>query len=129
MYAKGVTADQLKEIGRLCNFEVNTEDEGSRVKFTLRNNSEHYHVISRSLWGSDRKYRTKVCYHGHWEFFELLFEEYPDAVVTSSYYGRVVYKADSWKPVALEMGSNVLRPYDGLTLRDKCDCESNGWSP
>lgn len=132
MYARNVTSWQLKAIADELHFEAQCEQDGNRVRFTLRNHRDRlydftYWVVSRNLWGKDRTFRKKVCYHGHWEFFERLFEEYPDAVVHTSYYGKVCYTASDWKQTARDLGSEVLRPIDGLMLRDKCECESEGW--
>ncbi len=123
MYAYGVTENQLKELAESCGFIAETEQQGiktPRVKFTLRNNSPEYH--SRGYHNSDLK--TKVCFHGHYVFLSELFNLYPNARVTVSWYKVLTYTADNFSELAEDVGNTVVRQYDQLRVRDKCDCES-----
>jgi hypothetical protein len=118
MYARNVTAQQLKEIAEDWGFVAQTNEEALRVKFTLRNKSDQYHVVT------DRAvFRGKVCYHGHYEFLETLFATYPDAIVDANWYKRVRYTSDNFEDLAEEVGDVVVRQFDQLRARDRCNCE------
>jgi hypothetical protein len=127
MYARNVNAAQLKEVAGKFQFSLDYDVQGNRVRFTLINMRDDgkYAVVNPGLSGSSRRFTSKVCYHGHYDFFRALFAEYPDAIVDAGYYQRVRYEMPNWEAEASELGNLVVREWDQLRVRDKCECESD----
>ena len=124
MYARNVTERNLQDIAAGVGFEAKTETvRDNYIKFTLTNKSDSYHVVNEGF-GSRRVMRTKVCYHGHYLFFLSLFDVFPKAVVDTGYYRKTRYTVETFEEEAERVGDTVIRQWDGLQVRDKCDCDA-----
>ena len=147
MIAKGVNnIHVLEDIADSLGMELtNTEDcyRGipDRIKFTLRlkNGNEKYQSKKprpQTLeWVEGepitdewifRRMGRSVCFHGHYAFFDKLFEKYPNAEIQSSWYGDWKHTADTLQENAQEMGMQPLGPEGNIhhrfQLRECCDC-------
>jgi|SRR5215831_3142157 len=119
MYVKNVPAEAVVAIARDFNFEAHVEiKSGGRVKFTLRNHSDKFHVVT-----DHKTMKSKVCYHGHYAFLENLFIHYPDAIVDASWFMRVKYNNENFHQLADEVGDTVVRQFGQIRVRDRCACE------
>jgi len=140
MRAKNVSADYLKGLAERLGLQVNIGTQrGSFINFTLRLDSdETYRSFSPNpveiIWtmppaAAGWKWRktNAVCFHGHYHFLELLFEDHPNAVVESGRYGHVKYTAEDFVEKAQEYGErrlgNTNNIYYGIRRRDCCWCE------
>lgn len=135
MYAYNVSRDTLLAVARACEFDINADTDGNRVKFTLRLPREGFsesHPQSplrfTSLKPSPKeiewvagkpfiadgieawKWRKSraVCFHGHYEFLEELFKWAPEARVISSYYGKVEYTRETFEEAANAYGDTRM---------------------
>lgn len=142
MRAKNVPAEYLKGLAERLGIVANIgTQKGSFINFTLRLDAEKkYQSYSPNpmeiMWsnppqGIGWKWRktNAVCFHGHFDFIELLFEDYPDAVIESGRYGHVKYTAEDFVEKAGEYGNrrlgNERNIYWPIKRRDCCWCEHN----
>lgn len=122
MYAKNIELASMVESASKFGFQLNTEVEAKRIKFTLRRGSNtKYQKVSRSFHG-DRK-TGSVCLHGHYHFFKECFQFAPQASFESAWYGKIVHTADTLEDNYdrmrdFEVGSQVYP----VLLNDCCDC-------
>ena len=144
MYAYNVPEHVLGQIAQELGFELDsdTQYDRKRVRFTLKlKEGDKYRKLSPNAisieWFNNHaestgwKWRrtSSVCFHGHYAFFEKLFELAPAAIVTSNLLGKVRYEGcdNAWRTVADELGRKRLGKegniYHSLQIRDCCNCE------
>lgn len=77
--------------------------------------------------GTKWRRTANLCYHGVWWFLLYLYEQAPEAVIETNWYGHIKYTKDTWMEVAAELGKRPLGPvgniYHHLSVKDKCNCE------
>ena len=142
MRAKNVPADYLRKLAEGLGMRVNIgTQKGSFVNFTLKpdisdvyrsyspNPTEIDWSIFPDVPGWKWRKSNAICYHGHYHFLELLFEDYPDAVVESSRYGAVKYTSENFEEEAEQYGENRLgnpgNIYYPIKRRECCGCENS----
>lgn len=124
MYARNVTERNLQDVARSLGFEAKTElVRDNYIKFNLVNHSDKYHVVHRGFNEKTKTMRTKVCFHGYWLFIANMLDVFHDVVIDAGYYGKVRYTAETFEKNAAEIGDTVVRQWDMLRVRDKCNCE------
>jgi hypothetical protein len=119
VYAKNVTERNLIDVAHSLGFETKPETvRDNYIKFTLRNKSNRFHAVH-----DGRTTKSLVCFHGHYLFLDTLFDIFPNAVVDASRSGQVRYTVGNFEDEAEEIGNNIVRQYDQLRIRDKCNCD------
>ena len=111
MYAKNVTTALIFEAAKAVglNAVATHEVERERVRFTLKcpHNKHRYASRTPQFHGEWRR-TSNVCFHGHYAFFEKLFNVAPEAIVTSTWYGDVTYTAGTFAHNANNLGNKPL---------------------
>ena len=145
MYAYNVPEHVLGQIAQELGFELDsdTQNDRKRVRFTLKlKEGDKYRKLSPNMFPGESllvyfgdaappkwKWRrtSSVCFHGHYAFFERLFERTPAAIVTTSRYGPIRYEGPNWHEVADALGNQRMgrggNIYHSLEIRDCCNCE------
>jgi hypothetical protein len=128
MYAKNCTQADLENAAGL-RWRINIEDRGSKgLMFTLRHynssNEKYIRGMKRTpnLDGSPGRRTNSLCLHEHYRYFRRLFLIAPDAIVESSYFGKIRHTADTLDENYENMRYIMLRQWDGLMLDDCCNC-------
>lgn len=88
MTCNGVSLADLEKIAaqvgvKLSNAAEKVTKRGVSCRFVLRPIGESLRRVSSLYHDTPRKVNA-VCYHGHCQFFDLLFDRFPSAVVVSS---------------------------------------------
>lgn len=106
---------------------------GKYVHFTLRmaqntptkkaeREDDHHPAMRYRKLGSDMKRWTgAVCFHGHKQFMDRLFIQFPDAVIRTklaAYLGREDFEA-KWSATGMDRHGPA---YMGMQYREFCNC-------
>lgn len=123
MYAKNATREQLITAANNCDVLINIERRSAREMFTIRMapGQENYRKMSRQINGKSRR-TNSVCLHGHYWFFKELFAIAPDAIVESSWMGKIKHTKETLDDNYENMRHIMVRQWDGLMADDECLC-------
>lgn len=125
MIIRNATLDQIARAADNAGVVVyNANAHGSRKPyFRLQIQRLDNRYVARSLSG--RKAGGAVCFHGHYNFFDALFQIAPKAEVETGRHGAVSYTAGTFRQRADEFGDRVEgSDYHGYAMiRELCDCE------
>lgn len=131
MYAKNCTIADLENAAGLrwklnrCEY---TSTKQNRIIFTLRHfdssNSKEFEGMKRTPhWnGSPGRRTNSLCIHAHYRFFERLFDIAPDAIIESSWHGKIVHTRSTLHENYEYMRYRTVRMIDGLLADDCCNC-------
>lgn len=129
MYISEVTPRDLEDVAEQVGVKVDYDwnSDRSRFKVRLRPTGGKYAKINPI---SGRK-SSGVCFHGHYDFMEVLYL-IAVPVIETSWYGHIKYESqDDFLTKAEEFGNRPLGPegniYHEYRIRDQCNCEAEGW--
>lgn len=123
MYARNCTREQLITAANNVNVLIDPEIHGKNWRFRIAMPKGHdeYRKLSRQIDGHTRR-TSSVCLHGHYVFFKELFEIAPDAIVESSWYGKIKHTKETLDDNYQNMRWITIRQWDGLIADDECNC-------
>ena len=119
MLVRNVTEEDLRKASQsvgVALFELRKSGKGFRFRITPIGGK--YQKLSASYFNRGRKCHA-VCWHGHRDFFRVLFRLSPDAVVITA---LARYTADNFESTYPETDKNVGPPIAPIHYSECCNC-------
>jgi hypothetical protein len=130
LYIYEVTPRDLEDAAEQVGVKVDYDWDSDRSRFKVRLTRDGDNYVKRNPISG---HKAGVCFHGHYDFMEVLFL-IGIPIIETSWYGKIKYRDyDDFLVKAKELGDRPLGPpeniYHQFRVRDQCNCEAEGWGP
>lgn len=113
-------ADNDRIMGRYFGFVLRMA-ENTPTRKAEREDDHHPAMRYRKLGSDMKRWTGAVCFHGHKEFMDRVFERFPDAIIRTklaAYLGREDFEA-KWSATGMDRHGPA---YMGMQYREFCNC-------